>query len=156
MSEFHEFDLSINRVIESTPDKIFRAWTDPELMKEWFCPKPWFVSEARLDVRPGGGNFITMQGPEGQRFDNAGIYLDVVPNELLVMTDAYTVGWVPAEKPFMTGVVRLKDLGNGSTDYTAIARHWNADDKAQHEQMGFYDGWGKATDQLEELLLSLE
>lgn len=152
MSVSHSFDLSINRTIQSTPDKIFRAWTEADLLKQWFCPKPWFVSEATLDVRAGGGNYITMQGPDGERFDSAGVYLEIVPNQLLVMTDAYSAGWVPAEKPFMTGIVRLKDLGDGRTDYTAIARHWSAEDKAQHEQMGFHEGWGKATDQLEELL----
>lgn len=152
MSDSHPYDLTLQRIIPSTPQLIFRAWTEAELLKQWFCPKPWFVSDARLDVRVGGGNVITMQGPDGQRFDNAGIYLEIIPNRLLVMTDAYTQGWKPAEKPFMTGIVQLEDLGDGRTDYRAIARHWTGEDKAQHEAMGFYEGWGKATDQLEELL----
>jgi uncharacterized protein YndB with AHSA1/START domain len=93
-----------------------------------------------------------MRSPEGQEFPNRGVYLEVIENEKLVFTDAYTSAWVPSEKPFMTATVLLEDLGNGRTKYTATAVHWNAEDKKTHEEMGFHEGWGKCADQLAELL----
>jgi uncharacterized protein YndB with AHSA1/START domain len=140
--------LTLTREIDAPPEKLFKAWTTPDLMKEWFCPKPWKVVEARLDLKPGGSCFVLMQGPEGEQMPNPGIYLEVVPSRKLVFTDAYTSAWVPAEKPFMTGVIEFEDLGNGRTKYTATAVHWSEEDKKAHEEMGFHEGWGIATDQL--------
>lgn len=148
-------ELFLMREIDAPTTKIYRAWTDPELLKQWFCPKPWGVSHAELDVRAGGSSFIVMKGPHGEEVENRGVYLEVVPNEKLVFTDAFTTAWVPSEKPFMTGIVALEPLGNGRTKYTAIARHWTEEDKKTHEAMGFHEGWGAATDQLVELLAKI-
>ena len=92
-----------------------------------------------------------MRSPEGVDYPNPGVYLEVVPNEKLVITDAYTEAWKPSEKPFMTVVLTFEDAGPGKTKYTAIARHWSAEDRDAHEKMGFHEGWGQCTDQLEAL-----
>jgi uncharacterized protein YndB with AHSA1/START domain len=117
-------------------------------------PRPWTVASARLDVRPGGSNLVVMRSPDGTEFPNRGVYLEVVPNERLVFTDAYVEAWVPSEKPFMTGILSFEDLG-GRTRYTARVRHWTSADREAHEKMGFHEGWGKATDQLAELVAAL-
>lgn len=156
MSEAAEsFDLVLRREIDVPREKLWRCWTEPDLLKQWFCPKPWGVARAELDLRPGGCCNVTMLSPEGEEFPNAGIYLEVTPNERLVFTDAYTTGWVPSAKPFMTGVITFEDFGGGRTAYTAIAKHWTAADRDQHLEMGFHEGWGKATDQLAELAATL-
>ncbi|MDP9812148.1 uncharacterized protein YndB with AHSA1/START domain [Rhizobium tibeticum] len=147
-----QHELVLVRQFDAPREKIFRAWTDPVLMKEWFVPRPWSIADAKLDVRPGGSNLIVMRSPDGQEFANRGVYLEIVENEKIVFTDAFTSAWVPSEKPFFVGIVLLEDLGNGRTKYTAKARHWTAADKEQHEQMGFHEGWGKCADQLAELL----
>ena len=97
---------------------------------------------------------MIFRGPEGQEFPNDGVYLEVVPNQRLVFTDAYASAWVPSAKPFMTGIISFADEA-GQTRYTAIARHWTKEDKTSHEEMGFHDGWGKATNQLETLARTL-
>lgn len=144
----HEHDLVLTREFPVSPDKLYRCWTDPDLMVKWFTPAPWKTVSVEADLRPGGGSVVVMEGPDGQRFPNPGVYLEVIPDRKLVFTDAYTAGWVPSAKPFMTAIVTFEDLGNGRTRYTAIARHWTAEDKAAHERMGFVEGWGKAADQL--------
>ena len=154
-SETARHELVLMREIEAPREKIFRAWTDPDLLKEWFCPKPWGVSHAELDVRAGGASLIVMSGPNGEVVENRGVYLDIVPNEKLVFTDAFTTAWVPSEKPFMTGIILLEPLGDGRTKYTAIARHWTDEDKRTHEAMGFHEGWGAATDQLAALVATI-
>lgn len=150
--EVHE--LVLTRLIAAPRHKVWRAWTEPELMKQWFTPRPWTTPVIETDVRPGGSNHIVMRGPDGTEQDNRGVYLEVVPNERLVITDAYTKAWEPAAKPFMTLVLTFADE-NGKTRYTARALHWTAEDKAMHEQMGFHAGWGQATDQLEALVAKL-
>lgn len=147
-----QHELKLVREIDAPREQIFKAWTTPELMKQWFCPLPWKVTEADLDVRPGGRCNNTMEGPDGEVIPNEGVYLDVVENEKLVFTDAFTEGWMPAEKPFMVGVVLLEELPGGRTRYTAKALHWTEEDKKAHEAMGFHEGWGAATDQLAALL----
>jgi uncharacterized protein YndB with AHSA1/START domain len=148
-------DLVLERVLDAPRDKLFRCWTEPELIKQWFVPRPWTIAAAATDPRPGGASNITMRDPDGNEYPNHGVYLEVVPNEKIVFTDAYTAGWVPSEKPFFTGIVTFEDAGGGKTKYTARARHWTTEDKENHEKMGFHEGWGQCATQLEELAKTL-
>jgi uncharacterized protein YndB with AHSA1/START domain len=150
-----ERDLVLSRTIDAPADKLFQCWTTPDLLPIWFCPPPWKVSKAVIDARTGGNSLITMNGPDGEVVDNPGVYLEVIENRKIVFTDAFTEAWKPSIKPFMVGIVTFEDLGGSKTRYTAIARHWTAEDKATHEQMGFHAGWGIATDQLAALAATL-
>lgn len=147
-------ELVLTRLIDAPREKLFRAWTEPELLKHWFAPAPWSTPFVETDVRPGGHNLIIMRGPDGTEFPSRGVYLEVVKNEKLVFTDAYTSDWQPSEKPFMTGIITFEDEA-GKTRYTARVRHWTAADREAHEQMGFHEGWGKCTDQLAALAASI-
>ena len=140
-------DLKLERVIDVPPSLVWRAWTEPEHLKVWFCPRPWSVTDCEIDLRPGGIFRTTMCSPEGQEFPNTGCILDVVHEERLIFTDALLPGYRPAEKPFMTGVVTLTSEGEG-TRYVAMALHHNEEARKQHEDMGFEQGWGTALDQL--------
>jgi uncharacterized protein YndB with AHSA1/START domain len=145
-------ELVLERIIDAPREKVFKAWTDPEMMKQWFVPKPWTTSRIETDVRPGGASLVVMRSPEGQEFPNRGVYLEVVPNERLVFTDAFTEAWEPSEKPFMTVVLTFEDLGGGRTKYTAVCKHRNDADLATHEQMGFHQGWATVAEQLAALV----
>jgi uncharacterized protein YndB with AHSA1/START domain len=147
-------ELILRRRIKAPPAKVYRAWTEPQLLKQWFAPLPYTTTVVELDVRPGGTNRIVMQGPDGQQFPNAGVYLEVIENERLVYTDAYSRAWEPAEKPFMTVILTFEEAGE-ETDYTARVLHWTVADREQHEAMGFHEGWGKCADQLGELAARL-
>jgi len=91
-----KLDLTFERIVDVPPHLVWRAWTEPELIKEWFCPLPWKTIEAELDVRPGGIFRTTMQSPEGKEFPNIGCYLETVKNEKLVWTNALLPGFRPA------------------------------------------------------------
>lgn len=147
-------ELVLDRLLDAPRDKLWRCWSEPELLKQWFCPRPWRVSHAEIDLRPGGANLFVMNGPNGEEFPNRGVYLEVVEHEKIVFTDAYTEAWQPSEKPFFTGVVTFADE-DGKTRYVARALHWTEADRKAHEEMGFHEGWGKAADQLEELAKTL-
>lgn len=145
------YELSLTRLIDAPPEKVYKAWTDPALVTQWFTPPPFATVSAELDVRPGGSSLIVMRGPDGTEISCPGVYLEVVENERLVFTDAYTKAWEPSGKPFMTGVLTFENV-DGKTRYTARVLHWTAADKEAHEKMGFHEGWGVATDQLEALV----
>ena len=148
-------ELVLARIIDAPRASIWRCWTEPELVTQWFVPKPWSVPRAEMDVRPGGSSLIVMADPDGNEYPNPGVYLDVVPKEKLVFTDAFTSAWQPSGKPFMVGIVTLEDAGEGRTRYVATARHWTVEDREQHERMGFHEGWGICAEQLEALAKSL-
>jgi uncharacterized protein YndB with AHSA1/START domain len=147
-------ELMLTRLIDAPREKLYRAWTDANLLKQWFAPLPYTTPSAELDVRPGVAALIVMRGPDGKDMPNCGVYLEVVPNERLVFTDAYSTAWQPSEKPFMTVVLTFKDEG-GKTRYTARVRHWTVADREAHEKMGFHQGWGICADQLTALVAKI-
>ena len=153
-NENSDRELVLSRLIDAPREKLYRAWTDPALLKQWFAPSPWTTPHAELDVRPGGTCAIVMRSPDGNDMPCPGVYLEVVPNQRLVFTDAYTSAWQPSRKPFMTVILTLEDEG-GKTRYTARVRHWTVADREAHEKMGFHQGWGQCADQLTALVAKL-
>jgi uncharacterized protein YndB with AHSA1/START domain len=147
-------DLVLERVVDVPPEMVWKAWTMPKHLVHWLAPKPWTTTECDVDLRPGGMFQFTMRSPEGKDFPNTGCYLEVVPNERLVWTDALLPGYRPSEKPFFTAVVSLEKSGKG-TRYTATAIHRDAAGREQHEKMGFREGWGICLDQLVAYVKSL-
>jgi uncharacterized protein YndB with AHSA1/START domain len=143
-----ERELILRRTVNVPAKNLYAGWTQPELLKQWFAPKPWTTPHAELDVRPGGSCLVTMRSPEGQDFPNPGVYLEVIPNKKLVITDAYVKAWEPSAQPFITIILTFDDLGGGKTEYTACVRHWSVADRKKHEEMGFYPGWNQCMDQL--------
>ena len=158
MTAAHE--LVLTRLIDAPREKLFRCWTEPELLKQWFAPKPYTTPIAEVELRVGGTNNIVMKSPDGQDIPCPGTYLEIVPGRRLVFTDAYTGEWKPREgKPFMTAIITFEDEEGPEkrkmTRYTATVRHWSEEDKKTHEQMGFHRGWGQCADQLEALAKSI-
>jgi uncharacterized protein YndB with AHSA1/START domain len=154
MTDPTERDLVLTRLIPAAPAALYRCWTEPDLIKRWFAPAPFVVSEAETELRPGGATRIVMRGPDGAEFPSAGIYLELVENARIVFTDAYVRAWEPSAKPFFTGIITFAPEGE-VTRYTAQVRHWSAEDCAAHAAMGFHDGWGRCADQLAALAATL-
>lgn len=151
-------ELVLSRVIDVPRHKLYRAWTEPELIKTWFTPPPYVTTRVEIDLRPGGTSLIVMRGPDRKEMPNRGVYLEVVPNERLVFTDAYVRAWEPSPKPFMTVTLTFEEEGgpgSGRTLYTARVSHWTVEDCEAHETMGFHHGWDMATDQLAALAATL-
>jgi uncharacterized protein YndB with AHSA1/START domain len=152
-----KLDLSFTRVVNVPRAQVWRAWTEPALLMPWFCPLPWKTIDCEIDLRPGGLFRTTMQSPDGAEWPNAGCYLDVVPQERLVWTNALLPGFRPNqpvpmgvanEADFLfTAMVELADVPEG-TRYTATVIHADEAGCQKHAAMGFEAGWGAALDQL--------
>lgn len=152
-------DLSFSRQVDLPPEAIWAAWTQPELLMPWFCPRPWTTVACEIDLRPGGAFKTVMRSPEGQDYPNAGCYLAVEPNRLLAWTNALAPGFRPVSPAavegffFFTGIVSLTP-SNGGTRYEARVIHASLEDCDKHAAMGFEEGWNMALDQLIEFMKS--
>lgn len=150
-----KLDLVLERTVDVPPELIWKAWTTPELLMPWFCPRPWKTVECKIDLRLGREFTTVLQSPEGQKFPNFGCYLEIIPNQKLIWTIALLPGYRPSLPGHMTGdignmtaMILLEPAGNGGTKYTAIAMHALEEHAKKHEEMGFSKGWGVALDQL--------
>ncbi|MFW0796942.1 SRPBCC domain-containing protein [Gordonia sp. CPCC 205515] len=140
-------DLTIERVIRAPRSAIWRAWTDPTLLEQWWIPAPMVVRVDTLDVRPGGG-FVTRMSEDGTEFvpHIDSVFLVVEDEQRLVFTNAVSSAWRPAspQPVAMTAEIILDEHPDG-TDYRAIVRHGDPAQCARHEELGFFDGWGSVT-----------
>jgi len=142
-----KLELRISRHIDAPPARIWQLIEDH--MAEWWCPRPWWVEIVERDFRAGGRSVTIMHGPDGERFEDEGIYLEVIPERRIVFTDAMTCDWQP-QGPFMIGILEMEPEGSG-TRYSGIARHWTREAYEQHKEMGFETGWAAVADQAAEL-----
>ncbi len=144
-------DLFFERIVAVPRQHIWKAWTEPEHLKPWFCPLPWKTIACEIDLRPGGVFRTVMLSPEGEEFSNLGTYLEIVDNQRLVWTNALAPGFRPtlmATGDFaMTAIIQLADQGK-DTKYSATVLHATTAACEQHKAMKFEEGWGKALDQL--------
>jgi uncharacterized protein YndB with AHSA1/START domain len=142
-------DLEITRILKAPRRLLWRAWSDPNLLAEWWCPKPWKTEVKAFDFYPGGAFHTYMTGPDGGESDNPGCFLEIVPEQRIVCTSMLTGGWRPTS-PWIgiTSIFSMEDA-EGGTQYTARCMHRTADESRKHEEMGFYEGWGIMIDQFE-------
>jgi len=103
-----KLDLEIVRFVAATRAKVWQAWSDPNILKQWWCPKPWMTEVRAFDFRSGGAFHTFMSGPDGGESDNPGLFLEVVPMERIIWTSMLVAGWRPATPWLgMTGIFTL-------------------------------------------------
>ena len=147
-------ELSVTRYIAAPPETVYRVYTGRTA--EWWVPKPWTTPAVDWDLRTGGRMYTEMRSPEGQTDGGEGVFLEVVPGERIVWTNAFKPGWQPQELTNegcdfpMVAIIRLEREGSG-TRYTARVGHWTEEARKAHEGLGFQEGWGMCAAQLTEL-----
>ena len=104
--------LTLRRNYPVSPERVWRAWTDPQALKRWFGPggeDP--VSAADLDVRKGGRFRIVFGGADGRAHEVRGVYREVVPNRRLVFTWTWPNS-TPERESVIT--IELRAAGGGT------------------------------------------
>lgn len=147
-----DLDLTISRVIKAPRPAVWDAWTDRASFEQWWIPAPAKCKVMEMDLRPGGA-LVTRISENGGAFTPhlSACFLAIDDLERIVFTNALVGGWRPAEQPFMTAIITLRDHPVG-TDYAAHVMHKNIADRNMHEELGFYDGWGTVVEQLAKLV----
>lgn len=145
-----DLDLSIQRVIRAQKQTIWDAWTTPVQLAQWWIPAPLQLRVDSLELTPGGA-FVTQMSEDGTEWRPHvdAVFLVIEEGSRLVFTNAVSSSWHPAlpDPVAMTTEIILGDHPDG-TDYQAIVRHGSPEQRARHEELGFFDGWGTVTDQL--------
>lgn len=151
-------ELRLERLLDAPRANVWRCWTEPTLLEQWFAPQAWTTEVKTLETRPGGASHIVMRGRHGEESDGVAVFLEAVPEQRLVFTNAFKPGWIPSARPavvpLMTTIVELSDEG-GKTRHVVRALHWTEEARSRHEEMGFHEGWGQTTGQLEALARTL-
>jgi uncharacterized protein YndB with AHSA1/START domain len=145
-----DLDLTLQRVIRAPRAVVWRAWTDPSQLEQWWVPAPAVARVDRLEAQPGGA-FVTRISDDGVEFGPHmdASFLVVDDRERLVFTNAVDSRWRPTRPDpiAMVAEIVLRDHPDG-TDYRVVVRHGDPAARARHEELGFFDGWGAVTGQL--------
>jgi uncharacterized protein YndB with AHSA1/START domain len=137
--------LTIKRRFNTSPAKVFAAWTDPEKVKHWMGPGEVKVLRAECDARAGGHYRWLMQSPSGEEHDVSGVYREVVPNEKLVFT------WAWKSTPERESLVTLTFKSDGDGTLMTLRHEQFFDEAARDSHNG---GWTSAMNKLEQYLNS--
>ena len=139
--------LTLHRKFPVAPEKVWRAWTEPQALKQWFGPGgPQAVSVADVDVRVGGRFRLVFGGPDGNEHEAVGVYQEVVPNRKLVFT------WIwPRTTPERESVVTI-ELRRSGSGTELLFRQEKLFDAAVRD--GHRRGWTESFIKLEQFLRS--
>lgn len=136
--------LSIVRKYAAAPEKVWRAVTEPEMLKKWMAPGDNFkIPVAEAELRVGGRYRIVMHSPDGQVHDVSGVYREIVPNRKLV----YTWAWKSTPERESVVTLELRAAGNGTELTLKHEQFADAEARTRHEQ-----GWNACLARLEKAL----
>ncbi len=77
-------EFANSRVFDAPPERVFKAWTDPNHLGQWWGPKGFTNTFEEFDIRPGGHWRFVMHGPDGTNHKNHSIFVEVVEPERIV------------------------------------------------------------------------
>ncbi len=149
-AETPNISLSLTRVINAPPERVFKAWTDPAFLNQWFGPKGVDTSDAVVDLRVGGNYRLTMREPNGAVITHGGEYREIKPPEKLVFTwvlDGQSCSGSEGQYAETVVTLHFEDLGS-STRLTLTHEFL----PSQTSKENHYMGWEGSLECLEEVL----
>lgn len=137
-------EISTSRLFDAPPETVFRMWTDPEHVKQWWGPRGFTTTTQQMDVRPGGEWIFVMHGPDGRDYKNRIVYNEVDAPRLLTYTHAV--------EPFFDVRVVFEEEG-GKTRVSMVMVFATAEERERVVKVyGAIDGMHQTLDRLEEVL----
>lgn len=140
-------DLVVTRIFDASVEEVWKAWVEPELVKQWWGPTGFTCPLAEMDFREGGTSLVCIRSPEGQDLYNTWTYRKIVPYErfeyLLKFTDQDGRAFDPAEIGLPPGIPKevrnvntFRDLGNGKIEITITEYGYTTDEAAELSKQG--------------------
>jgi uncharacterized protein YndB with AHSA1/START domain len=160
--------LVIERVFDAPKEKVWEAWTSPEMVKKWWGPEGFTAPSIKIDFRVGGKYIFAMQGPKGSEWDkvmySAGVYKEIVPNQKIVSTDYFSdeagnkrkptdYGQDPNSPDEMTVTLLFEETEDGKTKLSVIYPKPETEEQLQAMlKSGMKEGWQSSLNKLAEAL----
>ncbi|GAB3419390.1 SRPBCC family protein [Niabella aquatica] len=160
------FDFSVNKENKTIHVKrefaadlplVWKAWTDAEILDQWWGPEPWKTETKSMDFREGGRWLYAMVGPEGERHWSIADYITINQEKSFSAND----GFCDEDGNINTGMPQSRwenvftfDGTNTTVDITI--RHEQLEDLEAIIEMGFKKGFTKGLNQLDQLLAKLK
>ena len=127
-------ELFITRIFDAPCKSVWKAWTEPDLVKRWWGPKGFTSPYCKIDLRVGGKFLYCMRSPEGKDYWSTGIYREIIPEERIVFSDSFadeSGNVVPATQYGMSAdfplemlvTVTFEEIGGKTKTYPVS--HWN-------------------------------
>ncbi len=134
-------DLVVTRIFDAPVQQLWRAWTESDLVKQWWGPNGFTCPVAKMDVRVGGQSLLCMRAPEdfgGQDMYNTWTYSNIVPQQRMEFAfhfcdengnriDPSALGLPPGMPQEVRHVVTFDDLGQGKTRLTVTEQGYESD-----------------------------
>ena len=154
--------MVVTRVFNAPRELVWKAWTEPKYVMQWWGPKGFTSPVCKMDFRVGGKFLCCMRTPDGQEFWNGGEYHEIVPYEKIVSSMYFSDAEGNKVEPEHYGieheaiedahdVTLFEDLGNGQTKLTFIGNETgeNATKSGQAE------GWSQILDKFATVVAQL-
>ena len=150
-STLNETDrMVVTRVFDAPRELVWKAWTDPKFVAQWWGPKGCTAPVCKIDFRVGGKFLICMRTPDGQEGWNGGEYHEIVPYEKIVSSMYFSDPQGNQVEPAHYGiehealdgahdVTTFEDLGNGQTRLTFIGN----EPMESAKNSGQLEGWNQ-------------
>ena len=154
-------DFVISRMFDAPRDLVWKCFTDPERMKQWWGPKGFKVIASKMDLRPGGSYHYGLQSPDGQSMWGKFAYREIVPPEKLVLINSFSDEkggttrhpWNESWPLQMLSTFTFEDLPGGKTKFTV---RWAPYNTTEAEVQTFHSnrnsmtqGWSGTFEQLD-------
>jgi uncharacterized protein YndB with AHSA1/START domain len=145
--------IRVEREFDAPVEQVWQAWTQPELLDQWWAPKPWKANTKSMDFREGGRWFYYMEGPDGSRHYCKVDYKTIVPNESFTGFDGFCHenGETNTDLPGMDWKCVFNAVGN-TTKVEVEVTFASEADLEKIVEMGFKEGFAAAHANLDELL----
>ena len=147
--------MVVTRVFDAPRDLVWKAWTDPKYVMQWWGPKGFTAPVCKMDFRVGGKSLLCMKAPDGQEFWNVCEYHEIVPHEKIVSLMYFADSEGNRIEPAHLGidhqaidgafdVTLFEDLGDGRTKLTFIGN----EPAESAKRSGQMEGWNQILDKV--------
>lgn len=160
--------ITFTRLFDAPRELVWRAWTDPAMLCQWWGPKCFTCPEALMDLRVGGAYKWVMRGADGTEFPVKGVFLEVIEGQKLVMTDVaddMPKEWLDQARALGSGdgtqipesFWEVKFESRGQQTLLTITTHFASEaDRDAMLKMGMEAGWAESLDKLEDALAAAD